>query len=98
MITVERFLRLAVYDANGPGQPTDFDDAPYKHRDVKNLTRDQERRIARYVQCPVAELRAAIAERRCRNCGCTDMDCSQCIEKTGHPCRWVAEDLCSACV
>jgi hypothetical protein len=35
--------------------------------------------------------------RRCRMCGCTDDDCHQCIEKTGHPCHWVEEDLCSAC-
>jgi len=35
--------------------------------------------------------------RRCRICGCTDDDCSVCIEKTGEPCHWVEEDLCSAC-
>jgi hypothetical protein len=36
-------------------------------------------------------------ERRCRTCGCTDNDCCQCIAKTGRPCYWVEEDLCSAC-
>lgn len=36
-------------------------------------------------------------ERKCRVCGCTDDDCRQCIEKTGGPCHWVEEDLCSAC-
>jgi hypothetical protein len=35
--------------------------------------------------------------RRCRICGCTDLDCSQCIAKTGSPCSWVEADLCSAC-
>lgn len=35
--------------------------------------------------------------RRCRACGCTDDDCSQCVERTRHPCSWVEEDLCSAC-
>jgi hypothetical protein len=35
--------------------------------------------------------------RACRKCGCTDDDCSQCIEKTGQPCYWVEQDLCSAC-
>ncbi|HLX92057.1 MAG TPA: dATP/dGTP pyrophosphohydrolase domain-containing protein [Puia sp.] len=35
--------------------------------------------------------------RRCYSCGCTDDDCSQCIEKTGEPCRWISETLCSAC-
>lgn len=37
-------------------------------------------------------------ERTCRICGCTDEDCTQCVEKTGRPCSWVSEDLCSACV
>lgn len=36
--------------------------------------------------------------RTCRVCGCTDNDCRQCIEKTGHPCYWVENNLCSACV
>ena len=35
--------------------------------------------------------------RACSVCGCTDDDCSQCIEKTGKPCFWVADNLCSAC-
>ena len=34
----------------------------------------------------------------CRVCGCTEDDCRQCVEKTGHACRWVEPDLCSACV
>ncbi len=34
----------------------------------------------------------------CRECGCTDNDCRECIEKTGRPCYWVEPDLCSACV
>lgn len=36
--------------------------------------------------------------RACRVCGCTDEDCSQCIDETGGPCNWVEADLCSACV
>lgn len=36
--------------------------------------------------------------RKCRVCGCTDNDCSGCIERTGYRCSWVEEDLCSACV
>jgi len=36
--------------------------------------------------------------RRCRECGCSDDDCRQCIERTGRPCHWVDADLCSACV
>ena len=37
------------------------------------------------------------AVRTCRACGCTDNDCSGCIERTGEPCHWVEIDLCSAC-
>lgn len=33
----------------------------------------------------------------CRGCGCHEEDCRQCIKKTGKPCDWVEEDLCSAC-
>ena len=50
---------------------------------------------------PIAEDRAVgpvFDVRRCRVCGCTDDDCSQCVEKTGEPCSWVEQDLCSACV
>lgn len=37
-------------------------------------------------------------DRKCRVCGCTQEDCRQCIEKTGTPCHWVEDNLCSACV
>jgi hypothetical protein len=39
----------------------------------------------------------AADQRRCRVCGCTNDDCRQCIEKTGRPCYWVEDDLCSVC-
>lgn len=35
--------------------------------------------------------------RACRVCGCVDDDCRFCIERTGVPCHWVEQDLCSAC-
>ena len=36
----------------------------------------------------------------CRICGCTDLDCSGCLERTGQPCEWADEShtLCSACI
>jgi hypothetical protein len=34
---------------------------------------------------------------KCRECGCTDTDCRECIQKIGMPCKWVEDDLCSAC-
>ena len=33
----------------------------------------------------------------CRVCGCTDFNCSQCIDATGKRCHWVEPDLCSRC-
>ena len=34
---------------------------------------------------------------KCRDCGCTDDDCSWCAEKSGLPCYWVEPSLCSVC-
>jgi len=36
-------------------------------------------------------------ERICLKCGCTDDDCRACIKKTGEPCYWIGDNLCSAC-
>jgi chromosome partitioning protein len=36
-------------------------------------------------------------KKKCRVCGCTEDNCQQCVEKTGIPCHWVEDDLCSAC-
>lgn len=35
----------------------------------------------------------------CNVCGCTDNDCSQCVEASGHPCFWIddTEEICSRC-
>ena len=40
---------------------------------------------------------AIFEETTCRVCGCTDEDCRECYRRTGQPCRWVEDDLCSAC-
>lgn len=53
------------------------------------------REVARQGWLP--EFDSRITVRRCRICGCTEQDCRQCITKTGEPCHWVEEDLCSAC-
>lgn len=38
-----------------------------------------------------------MTDQKCRICGCTEDDCSQCIKLTGKPCHWAEQDLCSAC-
>jgi hypothetical protein len=35
---------------------------------------------------------------QCRVCGCTDDDCTGCVERTGQACTWVESNLCSACI
>lgn len=42
------------------------------------------------------EWRREDAERSCEVCHCTDADCTECVERTGSPCHWVGENLCSA--
>jgi hypothetical protein len=37
-------------------------------------------------------------DRRCRECGCTDDNCHDCVVRTGAMCYWVEVDLCSACI
>lgn len=44
------------------------------------------------------EIPLLLTVRSCRHCGCTQDDCSQCIERTGDACSWVSLDECSACV
>jgi hypothetical protein len=36
-------------------------------------------------------------EQVCRECGCTNDDCSGCIDRTGQVCYWIEDDLCSVC-
>lgn len=45
----------------------------------------------------VAAILGAAILSRCRVCGCTDLDCSQCIAATGRPGSWAEPDLCSRC-
>ena len=55
----------------------------------------------RKAEAEIRELRKVVEmfedEISCRACGCTDDDCYCCVVKTGTPCWWVEEDLCSAC-
>lgn len=45
----------------------------------------------------LAEIDRLPTQRACRICGCTDDDCSQCVEAQGIPCHWAEPDLCSRC-
>jgi hypothetical protein len=58
---------------------------------------DQEIAVGDIVTVTIPRIVSRIPARRCRECGCTDMDCSDCVERTGVPCYWIEADLCSAC-
>jgi hypothetical protein len=55
------------------------------------------RSAAKLVQEAIAEVLSGITHRHCHVCGCSEEDCSRCMERTGEPCVWVEPDLCSAC-
>lgn len=65
--------------------------------EVLELKLDQVKDLADEMEMDFPSLSELMGEQRCRVCGCTNDDCSQCIEKTGEPCTWVEDDLCSAC-
>lgn len=67
---------------------------PRVYRDAEHLAENRMMSIEDWC----AQVIANSVPRMCRICGCTDDDCSQCIEKTGDACHWIEEDLCSACV
>lgn len=61
------------------------------------MNRKQETGDRRQNDSPAEAQRRGGEIRTCRACGCTETDCRHCILRTGEPCHWVAEDLCSAC-
>lgn len=82
---------IASEDA-GDGQVSERTWTPESARDLVRASRE----MAAFAD----RLRGLAREagmRFCRVCGCTDDDCSLCVERTGEPCHWVEADLCSAC-
>jgi len=55
-----------------------------------------------YNQTPESPMESEKGEERptgrCSSCGCTELDCSGCVERTDEPCSWAGPNLCSACV
>lgn len=54
-------------------------------------------RHAHELEALVDQLLATPHLGKCGRCGCTDDNCSGCVERSGQPCHWVAPNLCSAC-
>jgi len=53
-------------------------------------------RTARPIPCP--DCLPDGPAKVCAACGCTEEDCAACIARTGKPCTWAADGLCSACL
>lgn len=79
---------------NGPGEPE------LMYRMSTSVVLDHEELVLsmKTLERAIEDAAKILSLPTCRVCGCTDLDCRQCIEKTGEPCYWVEEDLCSACV
>lgn len=52
--------------------------------------------VSPFFRSPETEMEG-FAQIACKQCGCTDDDCSQCIAASGEPCYWVEPELCSRC-
>lgn len=86
------------------GQPQKFETMSFP--DLAQYYREELLDLVNYAVMTtirIDRLQAAFVERlaelepSCRVCGCTDDDCSGCVERSGEPCHWVEPDLCSAC-
>ena len=96
---LSRDLELPLY--SGPIAVSLLLDILTDLRDLRNCLLapgdSPEERVDWYLAQIHAEFMEARKQRRCRICGCTDDDCSGCIERTGERCSWVEANLCSAC-
>lgn len=62
-----------------------------------NALLEEVRTLAKARAVTLPFILASSSVRSCRECGCTDNDCSECVARTGMPCMWIETDLCSAC-
>lgn len=97
-IDIERILhgdQAADEMATWVGATVTFPDAP-ADADLERHLQEDETWVGKSVTI-LSEPADQVDVVRCRECGCTEDDCSSCVERTGEPCHWVEPDLCSAC-
>ncbi len=98
-VTEEHAAKKAAKEAKGKKAKTAGEVAHKLHASAKAA---ETKKAKRETKAAARKTKASAAGeepvRRCRVCGCTDLDCRGCIERTGEPCHWVEQDLCSACV
>lgn len=92
-MTLRNFLHVTYKEMAVDEQLT-----PFLRKEINQLRLNEAYQVAEFIGMDPVELIIDMMWRRCRVCGCTDEDCSQCIEKTGSPCHWIGLELCSACV
>jgi|GEM_PF-1360121 len=79
---------------NAPYWAIDFNLAPGL-KPLQGLVSGSE--IVDLLAVAVRSFRVPLGQGVCRVCGCTDLDCSGCIARTGVRCYWIEPHLCSAC-
>jgi hypothetical protein len=89
-------LQRNLHDTGGQGDPSGI----YQDFDVFEIKNEDDPTFVPWVAIGFSgePFNVPSFVRRCRKCGCTDYNCETCIQKTGRPCYWVEEDLCSACM
>jgi hypothetical protein len=87
-MTVRKFIELAFKDK----APDAIFNYRLLSRDIMKVSIDKLVPVANHYGLDSRIFLMEVIKLRCRVCGCTDDDCSQCIEKTGGPCTWVEEE------
>lgn len=95
-MNLRKFLRLAFEPGHAEKVILHLQPRMLK-KQVLMLRLNQAATVAHAADMDLGELVDLMLERRCKNCGCTESDSSQCIAKTGEPCHWIGPELCSAC-
>lgn len=86
--------QLDDFEASGVAENAEF--VRLEHGDMVAV-RDRSGQLSGLDMFGTEDVESPVFVRRCRVCGCTDDDCSGCVARTGEPCYWVSDDLCSAC-
>lgn len=95
--------QAAGIDLAGPEAPSDAWSAYVGDADIDTGSHETPRAalraLATFIETQVDDLLGTHAHLvgTCCVCGCTEDDCSGCVERTGRPCAWAEPDLCTAC-
>jgi ParB/RepB/Spo0J family partition protein len=70
---------------------------PAGKKSIKKVKEDGDKKVAVVKEAGKILAEKLAPQTACRQCGCTQNNCRQCIEVSGQPCSWVEPALCSSC-